>query len=54
MEGKGRRKIRPKQLLDDNKTNIRSLNLKEETIDRTIWRTRFGRNYGLVARQTTK
>jgi hypothetical protein len=26
--------------------------LKEETLDLTVWRTRFGRDYGLFARQT--
>jgi len=54
MEGKGRRKRRRKQLLDDNKTKTGSWNLKEEKIDRTLWRTRFGKIFGLVARQTTK
>jgi hypothetical protein len=28
--------------------------LKEEAIDRTVWRTRFGRENGLVVRQTTE
>jgi hypothetical protein len=28
--------------------------LKEETPDRTLWRTCFGRNYGLFVRQTMK
>jgi hypothetical protein len=28
--------------------------LKEEALDRTLWRTRFGRGYGLVIRQTTE
>jgi hypothetical protein len=28
--------------------------LKEEALDRTQWRTRFGRGYGLVVRQTTE
>jgi hypothetical protein len=26
--------------------------LKEEALDRTLWRTRFGRGYGPVVRQT--
>jgi len=26
--------------------------LKQEALDRTLWRTRFGRNYGTVLRQT--
>jgi len=28
--------------------------LKEETLDRTVWRTGFGRVYVLVIRQTTE
>jgi hypothetical protein len=28
--------------------------LKEETMDRTMWRARFGRGFGPVVRQTTK
>jgi hypothetical protein len=28
--------------------------LKEEALDRTMWRTRFGRSFGTVVRQTTK
>jgi hypothetical protein len=27
--------------------------LKEEALDRTLWRTRFERNYGPVIKQTT-
>jgi len=28
--------------------------LKEEALDRTIWRARFGRGFGPVLRRTTK
>jgi hypothetical protein len=28
--------------------------LKEEVLDRTMWRARFGRGFGPVVRQTTK
>jgi hypothetical protein len=28
--------------------------LKEEALDRTVWRARFGRDFGSVVRQTTK
>jgi hypothetical protein len=28
--------------------------LKEETLDRTVWRAGFGRGFGLVVRQTAK
>jgi hypothetical protein len=30
------------------------IHLKEEALDRTLWRTRFGRGYGPVVRQTTE
>jgi hypothetical protein len=38
----GRRGRRRKQLLDDLKKKIRFWKLKEEALDRTLWRTRFG------------
>jgi hypothetical protein len=38
----GRRGKRRKQLLDDLKENRRH-KLKEEALDRTVWRIRFGR-----------
>jgi hypothetical protein len=50
----GRRGRRRKQLLDDLKEKRRYWKLKEEALDRTLWRTRFGRGYGPVVRQTTK
>jgi hypothetical protein len=50
----GRRGRRRKQLLDDLKKKIRYWELKEEALDRTLWRTRFGRGYGPVVRQTTE
>ena len=28
--------------------------LKEEALDRTVWKARFGRGFGPVVRQTTK
>ena len=49
-----RRGRRGKQLLDDLKEKIRYFKLKEEAQDRTVWRTRFGRGYGPVVRQTTE
>jgi hypothetical protein len=39
----GRREIRRKQLLDDLREKRRYWKLKEEALDRTLWRTRFGR-----------
>jgi hypothetical protein len=49
-----RRGIRRKQLLDDLREKIRYWKLKEEALDRTLWRTRFGRGYGPVVRQTAE
>jgi hypothetical protein len=50
----GRRRRRCKQLLDDLKEKRRHWKLKEEALDRTLWRTRLGRDYGPVVRQTTE
>jgi hypothetical protein len=47
IEMTGRRR---KQLLDDLKEKRRYWKLKEEALDRTLWRTRFGRGYGPVVR----
>jgi hypothetical protein len=54
IEMTGRRGRRRKQLLDDLKEKRRYWKLEEETLDRTLWRTRFGRDYGPVVRQTTE
>jgi hypothetical protein len=54
MEMTGRRGRRCKQLLDDRKEKRRYWKLKEEALDRTAWRTRFGRGYGPVVRQTAE
>jgi hypothetical protein len=53
IERTGRRGRRRKHLLDDLKEKRRYWKLKEEALDRTVWRTRFGRDYGPVVRQTT-
>jgi hypothetical protein len=50
----GRRGRRRKQLLDEVKEKRRYWKLKEEALDRTLWRIRFGRGYGPVVRQTTE
>jgi hypothetical protein len=47
----GRRRIK---LLDDLKERRKYSHLKEEALDRTMWRARFGRGFGPVVRQTTK
>jgi hypothetical protein len=53
IEMEGRRGRRRKQLLDDLNEKRRYWKLKEEALDHTLWRTRFGRGYGPVTRQTT-
>jgi hypothetical protein len=45
---------RRKQLLNDLKEERICWKLKEEALDRTLWRTRFGRGYGPVVRQSTE
>jgi hypothetical protein len=45
IEMTGRRGRRRKQLLDGLKEKGRYWKLKEEALDRTLWRTRFGRGY---------
>jgi hypothetical protein len=54
IEMTGRRRRRRKQLLDDLKEKERYCKLKEEALDRTLWRTRFGRGYGPIVIQTTE
>jgi hypothetical protein len=46
--------IRRKQLLDELKEAIGHGKLKEEALDRTMWKTRFGKCHGPVVRQTTE
>ena len=50
----GRRGRRHRKLLDDLKEWRGYSHLKEEALDRTIWRAGFGRGFGLVVRQTTE
>jgi hypothetical protein len=50
----GRRGRRRRKLLDDLKYRRAYSHLKEEGLDRTVWRARFGRGFGPVVRQTTK
>ena len=54
MEVTGRRGRRRRKLLDDLKERRGYCHLKEEAPDRTLWRTRFGRGFGPVVRQTTE
>jgi len=51
---RGRRRRRRRKLLDDLKEKRHYSHLKEEALDRTMWRARFGRGFGPVVRQTTK
>ena len=50
----GRRGRRCRKLLDDLKERRGYSHLKEEALDRTVWRAGFGRGFGTVVRQTTK
>jgi hypothetical protein len=52
IEVTGRRGRRRKQLLDDLKEKREYWKMKEEALDRNLWRTRFGRGYGPVVRQS--
>jgi hypothetical protein len=62
MEGKleGRIEVirrwgrRSKQMRDDIKVARGYWKLKQEALDRTLWRTRFGRSYEPVVRQSRK
>jgi hypothetical protein len=54
IEVTGRRGRRRKQLLDSLKEKRGYWEFKEEALDRTVWRTRFGRGYGPVVRQTAE
>ena len=54
MEVTGRRGRRRRKLLDDLKEKRGYSHLKEEALDRTMWRDRFGRGFGPVVRQTAE
>ena len=54
IEVMGRRGRKRRKLLDDLKERRGYSHLKEESLDRTMWRARFGRGFGPVVRQTTK
>ena len=46
----GRQARRRRKLLDDLKERRGYSYLEEETLDRTMWRARFGRGFGPVVR----
>ena len=50
----GRRGRRHRKLLADLKERRGYSHLKEEALDRTVWRARFGKGFGPVVRQSTK
>jgi hypothetical protein len=54
IEVTGRRGRRRRKLLDVVKERREYFHLKEEALDRTMWRARFGKGFGPVVRQTTK
>jgi hypothetical protein len=50
----GRRGRRSRKLLDDLKKKRGYSHLKEEALDRAMWRAGFGRGVGPVVRQNTE
>jgi hypothetical protein len=54
IEVTGRRGRRRWKLLDDLEERRGYSHMKEEALDRTMWRARFGRGFGTVVRQTAK
>jgi len=50
IEGRRKRGRRRKQLLNEFKEKRLYWKLNEETVDHTVWGTRFGRGCGTVAR----
>jgi hypothetical protein len=54
VEVTGRRERRRRVLLDDLKETRGYCKFKDETLDRTLWRTRSWRGYWPVVRQTTE
>jgi len=54
IEVAGRRGRKRRKLLNDLKERREYSHLKEEALDRTMWRARFGRGFGPVVRQANK
>jgi hypothetical protein len=54
IEVTGRQGRRRRKLLDDLKEMRVYSRLKEEALDRTMWRAGFGRGFGPAVRQTSK
>ena len=54
IEVTGRQGRRRRKLSDDLKERRGYFHLKEEALDRTMWRACFGRGFGPIVRQTIK
>jgi hypothetical protein len=54
IEVTGRQGRRRRKLLGGLKERRGYYHLKEEALDRTMWRARFGRGFGPVVRQSSK
>jgi hypothetical protein len=54
IEVKGRQRRKRRKLLDDLEERRGYSHLKEEALNRTMWRARFGRVFRPVVRHTTK
>jgi len=54
IEVSGRRGRRHRKLLDDLKEKRGYSHLKEEALDRNMWRAGFGGGFGPAVRQTNK
>jgi hypothetical protein len=54
MEVSRRKGSRRRKLLDDLKDRRGYSNFKEEALDRTLWKNRFGGGFGPVVRQNTE
>jgi hypothetical protein len=54
IEVTGRQGRRRRKLLDDLKERRGCAHLKEEALDSTMWRARFGKGFGPAVRQTAK
>ena len=54
IEVTGRQGSRCRKLLEDLTEGRRHSHLKEEALDRTMWRARFGRGFEPVVRHTNK
>jgi hypothetical protein len=54
LEVTGRQGRKRRKLLDDLKERRGYSHLKEEALDSTMWKARFGRGFGPVVRQTNK